>query len=133
MSGQQHALAALCPREEPGTNLTGDWVGPRAGLERCGKISSPQGLDPRTVEPVAQSLYRLSYAAYMCVYIYYILNILYILHISTYIEDRFKRIFHYFLTKIIRNINFPLVTAHFATPPLPTVLLPKLAALNCIF
>ena len=27
----------LYPRERPGTHCTGGWVGPRAGLERCGK------------------------------------------------------------------------------------------------
>jgi len=28
-------------------------VGPRAGLDKCGKISPPPGFDPRTVQPVA--------------------------------------------------------------------------------
>jgi len=32
VSGQQHAPAALYPRERPGTHCTGGWVGPRAGL-----------------------------------------------------------------------------------------------------
>ena len=59
--GQRHALAALYPRERPGTHFTGGWVGPRTGLDRCGKISPPPGFDPWTVQPVAQSLYRLSY------------------------------------------------------------------------
>jgi hypothetical protein len=27
----------LYPRERPGTHCTGGWVGPRAGLDRCGK------------------------------------------------------------------------------------------------
>ena len=35
--GQRHALAALYPRGKPGTHCTGDWVGPRAGLDRYGK------------------------------------------------------------------------------------------------
>ena len=35
--GQRHAPAALYPREKPGTHCTGGWVGPRAGLDRCGK------------------------------------------------------------------------------------------------
>jgi hypothetical protein len=50
-SGQQHALAALYPRERPGTHFTGGWVGPRAGLEGR-KISSPPGFDPQTVQLV---------------------------------------------------------------------------------
>jgi hypothetical protein len=49
----------------------------RSGQVR--KISSPPGFDPRTVHPVAQSLYRLSYPVHICIYIYYVLNILYIL------------------------------------------------------
>jgi len=35
--GQRHAPAALYPRERPGTHCTGGWVGPRAGMDRCGK------------------------------------------------------------------------------------------------
>ena len=48
------------PRERPGTHFTGDWVGPRAGLDGR-KNSSVPGFDP-----VAQSLYRLSYRAQLC-------------------------------------------------------------------
>ena len=33
VSGQQHAPAALYPRERPGTHFTGGWVGPRFGLD----------------------------------------------------------------------------------------------------
>ena len=51
--GQRHAPAALYPRERPGTHCTGGWVGPRAGLDRCGKSRSPPGFDRRTVQPVA--------------------------------------------------------------------------------
>jgi hypothetical protein len=49
--GQRHAPAALYPRERPGTHCTGGWVGPRAGLDRCGKsrppteIQSPDNVD----------------------------------------------------------------------------------------
>jgi len=45
VSGQQHTLAALYPQERTGTHFTGDWEGPRAGLDRQ-KISSPLGFDP---------------------------------------------------------------------------------------
>ena len=38
---QRHAPAALYSGERPGTRCTGGWVGPRAGLDRCGK-SRPQ-------------------------------------------------------------------------------------------
>jgi len=40
------------------THFTGGWVGPRAGLV-------PTGIRSRTVQPVAQSLYRLSYRAHI--------------------------------------------------------------------
>ena len=50
VSGQQHAPAALYPRERPGTNFTGGWVGPRAGLDG-GKISSPPGFDLGSSNP----------------------------------------------------------------------------------
>jgi len=45
VSGQQHAPAALYPRERPSTHFTGVWVGPRAGLDGR-KISSPPGFGP---------------------------------------------------------------------------------------
>ena len=50
LSGQQHAPAALYPRERPDTHFTGGWVGPRAGLDGR-KISSPPGLDPGPSSP----------------------------------------------------------------------------------
>ena len=48
VSGQQHAPAALYPRERPGTHWTGGWVGPMAGLDGR-KISSPPGFDVKCV------------------------------------------------------------------------------------
>jgi len=59
VSGQQHAPAALYPRERPGTHCTGGWVGPRAGLDGR-KNLVPTGIRSRTVQLVAQSLYLLS-------------------------------------------------------------------------
>ena len=35
--GQRHALAPLYPQERLGTHCIGGWVGPRTGLDRCGK------------------------------------------------------------------------------------------------
>jgi len=40
------------PLERPGTHCTGGCVGPRAGLDRCGKSRPPSGFDPRTAQPV---------------------------------------------------------------------------------
>jgi hypothetical protein len=50
----------LYPRERPGTHCTGGWVGNGAGLDSAENLAPP-GFDPRTFQPVAQSLYRLSY------------------------------------------------------------------------
>ena len=44
---------SLYPRERPGTLCIGELVGPRAGLDWCGKSRLPSGFDPRTVQPVA--------------------------------------------------------------------------------
>ena len=41
------------PGERPDTHCTAGWVGPRAGLDMCGKSRPPPGFDPRTVQPVA--------------------------------------------------------------------------------
>ena len=50
VSGQQHAPAALYPREKPGTHFTGGLVDPRAGQDGR-KISSPPGFDPGPSSP----------------------------------------------------------------------------------
>jgi hypothetical protein len=51
--GSASRLGRSLPRERPGTHCTGGWVGPRAGLDRCGKSRPPPGFDPRAVQPVA--------------------------------------------------------------------------------
>jgi hypothetical protein len=53
VGGQLHAPAALPPGMRPGTHCTGGWVGPRAGLNGCGKCRPPPGFDPRTVQLLA--------------------------------------------------------------------------------
>jgi len=53
MGGQCHAPAALHPGKRPGTYRIEGWVGSRAGLDGCGKISPLPGFDPRTVHPAA--------------------------------------------------------------------------------
>jgi len=37
LDGQRHAPAALSPGKGPGNNCTGGRVGPRTGLDGCGK------------------------------------------------------------------------------------------------
>ena len=49
--GQRHVPAALYPRERPGTHFTGGWVGPRAGLDRCGKSRFYRDSIPGTSSP----------------------------------------------------------------------------------
>jgi hypothetical protein len=49
----------LYPRERPINHCTGGWVGPRVGLDRCGKSHLPPEFDPRTVQPVATTISRL--------------------------------------------------------------------------
>jgi len=51
VGGQRPTLPALPPGKRPGTHCTGGLVGPRAGLDRCGKSRLPPGFDP--VHPVA--------------------------------------------------------------------------------
>jgi len=61
--GQRHATTALYPRERPGTHFTGGWVGPRAGLDRCGKSRPPAGVRSPDHPACSRWLYRLSYWA----------------------------------------------------------------------
>ena len=53
VGGQRHAPAALPPVKRPGTHCIGGGVGPRAGLDGCGKSRLSPGFDPRTVQHVA--------------------------------------------------------------------------------
>jgi hypothetical protein len=48
----------LYPRENPGTHCVGGWVGPRAGLDRCGKSRHLAVFDPRTLQPVASRFWK---------------------------------------------------------------------------
>ena len=59
VGGQLHAPAALPPGKRPGTHCIGGWVGPRAGLDECGKSRPEDSIPGRPVR--SESLYRLSY------------------------------------------------------------------------
>jgi hypothetical protein len=61
--GQRHAPAAFYPLERPGTHCRGNWVGPRAGLDRCGKSRLHRDSIPDRPAR-SQSLYRLGYPAH---------------------------------------------------------------------
>jgi hypothetical protein len=50
----------LCPQERPSTHCTAGWVGPEAGLDKCGK-SRPTGIRSPDLPARSESLYRLRY------------------------------------------------------------------------
>ena len=64
MSVQHHAPAALYPRVRPGTHFYRRLFGPQG---RSGRAENfvPTGIRSRTDQPVAQSLYRLSYPTHL--------------------------------------------------------------------
>ena len=64
VGGQRHSPAALPPGNRPGTHCIGDWVGPRAGLDVCGKYrlhwdSIPGPCNPQRVAMLT-TLFRLT-------------------------------------------------------------------------
>jgi hypothetical protein len=50
----------LQPRERPGTHYVGGWVGPRAGVDRCGK-THPAEIRSLNHPACSESLYLLRY------------------------------------------------------------------------
>jgi len=52
VGGQHYAPAALSPGKRPITPCKGGWVGPRASLDGCGKISAPRAFNHRAVQPI---------------------------------------------------------------------------------
>ena len=54
VSGQRHAPVAIYPREKSGTHCIGGWLGPRAGLDGCGR-SRPPPTGIRTPDRPARS------------------------------------------------------------------------------
>jgi hypothetical protein len=109
----------LYPRERSGTHCVGGWVGPKTGLDGCGKLAS-NGIRSPHRPACTESLYRLSYPGpvlfgskgnsytictqsdvclYVCMYVYvYICVYIYIyIYIYTYSSqyrdaDRAKKI-----------------------------------------
>ena len=57
-------LRPLYTRERPGTHCARGWVGPRAGLDRCGKSRPPTGIRSPDRLARSQTLYRLGYRAH---------------------------------------------------------------------
>ena len=53
VGGQRHAPSALTPWNKTSTRSTLGWVGPRAGLDPCGKSRPLSVFDPQNVQPVA--------------------------------------------------------------------------------
>ena len=61
VGGERHAPAALPLGKRPSNHCTGGWVGPRPGLEGCGKFRPPTGIRSPDDPALNESLYRLSY------------------------------------------------------------------------
>jgi hypothetical protein len=61
---QRHAPATFYPRERPGTHCTGGWVGPSAGLDRCGKSRPHRDSIPGPSSPVASQLAKFVIVVY---------------------------------------------------------------------
>jgi len=60
VGSQRHAPAALPPGKRPGIYCIGGWLGPRIGLDGCGKTRLHRNSIP-DLPARSQSLYRLSY------------------------------------------------------------------------
>jgi hypothetical protein len=62
VGGKGHPQATLPPPEKrPGIHSRGGWVGPRTGVEECGKFRPHQNSIPGPSSKYGVALYRLSY------------------------------------------------------------------------
>ena len=61
VGGERHAPAALPLVRKPGTHCTEGWVGPRTGLDGCGKSRPPTETRSPDRPTHSESLYRLRY------------------------------------------------------------------------
>jgi hypothetical protein len=71
--GGQHQAPALYPQEWPGTHSAESRVGPKAGLERCGKFRT-HGIRSADRPAGSESPYRLSYSGPPIKYILQVIN-----------------------------------------------------------
>jgi hypothetical protein len=71
----------LYPRERPGTHYTGDWVGPRAGLDVRERSRPATGIRSLDRPARSQSLYRLSYPAHNMYVMYVLFSVLCVLFV----------------------------------------------------
>ena len=63
VDGKRHAPAAIPPGRRPGTHCIGGWVGPRAGLDGCGKFRPHRDSTPKPSSP-ERNLSTLTWAKY---------------------------------------------------------------------
>ena len=63
LGGHRNSPAALPPGKRHGTHFIGGWVGPRAGLDGCGKFRPPTGIRSLDRSARSKSLYALNYTA----------------------------------------------------------------------
>ena len=68
VGGQRHAPVTLPPGKRLSTRCIGGWVGPRAGLDWCGKFT-PTGFRSPDRPARSESLYLYIYI-YIYIYIY---------------------------------------------------------------
>ena len=88
----------LYPQKRPGTHCIGGWVGPRTGLNGCGK-SRPSGFRSPDRPAPSELLYRLSYPdLYICkvigkkYYCLYWFNICFYIKTSVWQKDTKKEL-----------------------------------------
>jgi len=94
----------LYPRESPDTHCKGGWVGPRAGLEGCGK-SHPPGIPSPDSPALSESLHRLRYPApyaYIYIYIYMCVCVCVCVCVQTQCNETLN-IYSFFLRLFIRR------------------------------
>ena len=96
------------PLERPGTRCTGGWVGPRAGLVRCGKSRSHRIRSPDRPAR-SQSLYRLSYPTNtLCTFTLFYFFHLFYGHVTMYHK--------YLISAPLNPYCMPFVEHHFVHP-----------------
>jgi hypothetical protein len=61
VGNKSHSPVVLPPGKKPGAHCIGRWVGPRAGLDGCGKSRPHHGIRYPDRPARSQPLYRLRY------------------------------------------------------------------------
>ena len=100
VSGQHHVPAALPLGKIPLIYCTGDWLGPRAGMDGCGTVwnnSPPLGFDHRTVQPFTRQQVAPQTGAF---------------HSTNFTKRKFKLLFHLAEWMLLYNIFLIFMTPY---------------------